>query len=169
MPSDPAIRRDTSKPATFFMTSPPNRRVSAVAGQEPHAEHVIAHRTTTRARRTGETGGYSAADRGADGVARRVERETLPSLRQERLNVREPRATTSGEDEFGGVVVDDAGVITQVERLCLDGSAVKALCITARHPQRSAARARIAQPVGDVGGEVGAGHGRSESWQVGEG
>ena len=91
VPSAPVISRDTSKPATFFITRPPNVRCSPVAVEHLHAEHEVAHGAGVGPARPRQTAGDGAAERAAGAEVRRLEREHLAARAHRALDRR--RAT----------------------------------------------------------------------------
>ena len=117
VPSAPAISRATSKPATFFITRPPNARSAPLPVEDPHAQHEVAHRAGVGPARPGQARGDRAAERRARAEVRRLEREHLPGVGERALDVGERRAGARRHHELGRIVVDDAGVGRRVEHL----------------------------------------------------
>jgi len=101
MPSEPHSSRETSKPATFFITCPPKRSSS------PSPVRSLVPNTKSRAApaytRPVPTGRRDhAADAGVT-ATRRLEGEKLPVCGERRLDLGQGRAAASRDDQLRGL------------------------------------------------------------------
>ena len=111
VPSAPVMRRETSKPATFFMTRPPNVELLARAVDDLDAEHEVAHGAGIRPARSRQAARDRAAERCRPAPkCGGSKREHLPARLHRAFDRGERRAGARGDDELGRLVVDDAGV-----------------------------------------------------------
>ena len=140
----------------------------AVTREHAHAEHVVAQRSGPGARRTGESAGDRAADRGRAAPGGRFERQALAASREQRLDVAQRRAGPCREHELARVVGDDAAVPGDLERLAVDRSAEERLAVAADDAERRRRPMRRAHLVDEGLGGVVLDHG-SEPRQVGMG
>ena len=143
MPSDPHSSRDTSKPATFFITWPPKRSSSPRRVQQMRAEHEVACCAGAGATRPGQArGNYAAerADRRRNAAARTA---GTGCVRASALSISDSgvpqRAVTTSSR---GLVVDDAGIAARIEQVAAQRFAVEILRAGATQTQRRVVRMR---------------------------
>ena len=84
---------------------PPDRATEPSEQGDGHAEDQVPRRAVAVAQRPRVSGCDDPADRGVP--ERRVEREHLPGLREDRLRVREPNPRAEHRGEVARVVLDD--------------------------------------------------------------
>src|SRR5690606_15702900 len=108
-------------------------------GDDAGSEHKVAYRARPGAARPGQRAGDHAADRGAAVEIGRFGRQVLAFGGQQRIQVADAGAGPHGDDQFGGIVVDDAVVGAGVELFGVDLSAQEGLAVSAADAQGSAA------------------------------
>ncbi len=148
-------------------------QVLALAGDDPRAEHEIAHRTAPRATRAGQPGGDHAADGGALGEVRRLARQHLPGSIERGFQLRQRRTGANGDHQLGGVIGDEAAMLASIEQHTVGLPPEKALAAAALDAQRRVGGERLvdlvqqlrAGVVGDYGHQKRSSSGKG-SWPL---
>ncbi len=145
----------------------------ALAGDDPRAEHEIAHRTAPRATRAGQPGSDHAANGGSFAKVWRLARQHLPSFIQRGFQLRQRRAGANGDHQFGRVIADDAAVLAGIEQHAVDLPPEESLAAAALNAQRRVGGKRLvdliqqlrAGVVGDYGHQKRSSSGKG-SWPL---
>ena len=116
-----------------------------------HPEDKIAHRTDAGARRARQARRHHAAHRGTGAKVRRLKRQALPVLGQQRFDFGQRRTGAGGDHQLARLVADDAAVGARIELLALQRhAAMKVLAAPATDTQRRLACSGIAHAVNHV-------------------
>ena len=131
----------------------------AAAGEKARAQHEVARRASVHAPRAGQAGGDHPAERGIAAEGRRLEGQELVTLGERAFELGQWRAAARRDDQFRGLVVDDAAPGSELEHLALERLAVEVLAARAPQAQRAAHLGGGAHALGKVceDGFVGAG------------
>ena len=111
-------------------------QVFAFAIDDACAQHKITHRAGVGAARPRQAAGHGAADSGAAGKMRRLERQHLFFFCHYRFDFGQRRAGAHRQHQLLRLVIDDAAVGAQVQRFALNRRAVKGLAATGADRQR---------------------------------
>ncbi len=110
----------------------------ASTGDQPGAQDEVPQAAGPGPPRTGKPTGQGAADRGALPQPRWFARQHLALLGQGGIEFGQRRAGTDRGHQFGGVVVHQAAMATDVQRLAVHRAAQVGLGVAAMDTQRLA-------------------------------
>ena len=120
------------------------------AVEKLHAQHIVAHRAHAGPRRAAQARGNHAADGRARGKMRRIERQALAVVGEQRLQLGQRSAGTRGHDQLAGLVADHAPQFAGVDDLPGQRSRMKVLAAAAAQAQRGLVGNGGAHALGDL-------------------
>src|SRR6185437_147386 len=144
----------------------------AASVDDARAEHEIARGPRVGAARTGKVRRDRPAEGGRGAEMRRLEREHLALFGQQRFEFGQRRAGPRGEDQFFGMVVDDAAMIAERQRFALHLTAEEVLGTATDDRQRGLPFDRVDHARPDVRARIvrhgqnrsSSGNGNSPAW-----